>query len=165
MHVYAMFFSVSLNSCKDDDDEPGGGGSPSGDLLVEKLQGTWTIEKMTVKSFGQTIEFDLDDLKNNTGYSNFYDDVLTFNGNEVNGLAYSVDGNKIMLPWYEDYDEGWWATVSFSGNQMTMYYDINYEGVKMEMWITYTKSSKRSISIDVANTNSIIPIAIEAIKK
>lgn len=153
-------FSVSLHSCGSDDDEPGAG-APTGDDLVEMLQGTWTIEKMKVKTFGQTIELGIDDLKNYSGYSDFYDDVLSFNGNKVNGLSYSIDGNSILLPWY---DETWWTEVSFSGNQMTLYYNINYEGVPMELWAIYSKSNRSSKSLNVANTNSIIPIAIEATK-
>lgn len=154
-------FSVSLNSCGSDDDDEPGGEDPAGNSLVEKLQGTWTFEKMKIKSFGQTIELDLDDLKNYSGYSDFYDDVLSFNGSKVNGMTYSIDGNNILLPWY---DEGWWAKVSFSGNQMTLYFNINYEGVAMELWTIYSKSSKSSRSLDIATTNSIIPTAIEATK-
>ncbi len=140
---------VGFVSCGDDDDEPksgSGGGVPgttvTGNDLVEKLQGTWNFSKMKIQVMGQTIEMDRNDLVHNTGYENFYDDVLTFSGTKVNGLDYSVDGNKILLPWYES--EGWWQSVSFSGNTMTLLLDVVYEGVPMKMWLTYIKSDARS---------------------
>ena len=161
------FFSVSLISCESDDDEPGVKNTttkPTGENLVEALQGTWALEKIKVKCLGQTFEYDLDDLKTQSGNTVFYDDVLTFDGEKVNGLNYSIDGNNILLPWYDD---TWWAEVSFLGTQMTLYYNINYEGVKMEEWAIYSKSNSSSRSSNISNTNSInsiIPIAIKATK-
>lgn len=115
--------SVGLfSSCGDDN------GEPKGDDLVEKLQGTWYFDVMKIKVAGQVLEFTADELKHESGYDGFYDEKLTFSGNRVNGLEYSVKKNSVLLPWYEEQD--WWATVSFSGSKMTMYYSVYSEGVK-----------------------------------
>lgn len=140
MKKFLNFFSLSLivmiiagfASCGDDKDEP------SGNDLVDRLQGTWTIDKMKIQVLGQTFEYDLDDLKDETGYNQFYDEKLTFSGNKVNGQTYKVDGDRILLPYYES--EDWWMKVSFSGSNMTLYMDITYQGVAMKMWVTYTKT-------------------------
>lgn len=139
---------LGFASCGDDDDEPSGGsaGTPSGTVtgsnLVEKLQGTWTFQKMKIQVMGQTVEMTRDELVGSTGYENFYDDVLTFSGSKVNGYDYQVDGNKILLPWYES--QGWWQSVSFSGNTMILLLDVVYEGVPMKMWLTYVKTGSRA---------------------
>lgn len=143
--------SVGFVSCGDDDDEPE---NPSGNNLAEKLQGTWTFDLMKIQVMGQTIEMDRDQLVDNSGYENFYDDVLTFNGSKVNGLDYQIDGNKILLPWYSDLD--WWQSVSFSGNEMTFFLDIVYEGIPMKMWITYTKNGSRAVSAPNINASTSI---------
>ena len=126
-----------LTSCGDDDnDEP-----KDGDL-VEKLQGTWHFERMKISVMGQNLEFTADQLKDDSGYAGFYDEVLSFSGSKVNGYDYSVDGNSLLLPWYVE--TGWWAQVSFSGSSMTMFYDINYQGVNMKLWSIYVKSGSRA---------------------
>lgn len=158
MKTFLKFFCVLLIgalsagfvSCSDDDESD----SPSGNNLVEKLQGKWTFEMMKMQVMGQTIEMNRDQISQSSGYDKFYDEVLTFNGSQVEGLDYQVNGNKILLPWYEDL--GWWQTVSFSGNKMTLFLDTTYEGVPIKVWLTYVKngsragfvpSSKASISI------------------
>ncbi len=125
-----------LSSCGDDKDEP------SGKNLQEQLQGTWVFSKMKVSLMGQTVEMDRDDIVDGSGYNEFYDDVLTFSGDKVNGLKYSIDGNKILLPWYEE--QQWWAKVSFSGSTMVLNCNVVEEGIEMQMWITYVKSGSRS---------------------
>ncbi len=157
LFIIACCVSLGLTSCsKDDDDGPA---EPKDDDLVEQLQGTWNFHLMKMNVMGQTIEMDLDDIKDNSGYDLFYDDVLTFRGEKVNGSYYEVDGNEIMLPWYVELD--WWATVSFSGNKMTMYYNINYEGTPIKMWLTYAKSGSRSMS--EITEGSMLPLIKEAI--
>lgn len=137
--VYGTMFVVltlMFSACSSSSDEP------SGDDLVEKLQGTWVLDKMKMSVMGQTFEMTADELKNESGYNQFYDEVLRFSGDKVNGYDYQVKGNKVLFPWYEE--TNWWAKVSFSGSTMTMYFDINYEGVPMKMWGIYVKSGARS---------------------
>lgn len=152
--IMVCLFSVSLSSCSNDNE-------PKGNDLVEKLQGTWTFKTMKLSALGETFELGLDDLKESGGYSEFYDDVLSFNGRKVNGSEYYVEGNKILLPWYTN--DNLWAKVSFSGSKMTMYYSVYSEGIKMELWITYTRSNS-SRSINTTNTSLILPAAINTIK-
>lgn len=153
---YDIMFVVVASlfaSCSSSSDEP------SGDDLVEKLQGTWVLEKMKMSVMGQTIEMTADELKGESGYNEFYDDVLRFSGDKVNGYSYQVKGNKVLFPWYEE--ENWWAKVSFSGSTMTMYFDINYEGVPMKMWGIYVKSGARS-TYDNADASSGVFSAMAA---
>lgn len=135
MLLACLTLALGFTSCGGDDED-----EPKGDDLMENLQGSWEFSTMKVKVLGQTVEMDIDDIRDGSGYDQFYDEHLNFNGNKVNGSTYRVDGNKIMLPWYEDVS--WWATVSFSGSKMTMYYDVNYEGLDVELWTTYVRSGR-----------------------
>lgn len=146
--VIGLACGCLMSSCGDDKDEP------TGDNLIEKLQGTWHAESMTINVMGQTIEMDMDDLRQDSGYDSFYDEVLTFNGTKVNGSEYKVKGNTILLPWYESAD--WWQSVSFSGNKMTLYLDVIYEGIPMKMWITYNKYGSRASFTPIESANSLI---------
>lgn len=153
--VMCLTVSMAFVSCGDDKDEPKGGD------LVEKLQGTWYFDIMKMNAMGQTIEMDKEFIMNGSGYDQFYDDVLTFSGEKVNGSSFQVNGKKIMLPWYDNLD--WWATVSFTGNKMTLYYDIYYEGTPIKMWITYVKSGSRcSYNLIPQQMPTLIPEAIKA---
>ena len=142
--------SVGFASCSDDDAPAG----PSGDALVEQLQGTWTVDVMKVQAMGQAIEMNRDELLQNTGYDDFYDDVLTFNGTKVNGLDYQINGNQILLPWYAEL--GWWQTVSFAENTMTLFLAISYEGIPMNMWATYVKTGSRADDVSGVKASTSI---------
>ena len=149
-----------LTSCGDDEDEP-----KDGDL-VERLQGTWYIDRMKISVLGQNMEFTADELKDESGYDRFYDETLKFDGEKGNGLSYSVDKNSILLPWYTE--QGWWCQVSFSGSKMTMYYDLNYEGINMQLWTTYVKSGSRSsLSPAITSTNPeyLLPHILKSLPK
>jgi len=131
-----LFIGCAFTACGDDKKD-----EITSDDLVERLQGSWTFETMKINVMGQTIEMDADDLRDDTGYDQFYDEYLSFNGEYVNGSKYYVDGNKVLLPWYEELD--WWSKVSFSGSKMTMYYDITSEGVRIKLWTVYVKGGGR----------------------
>lgn len=154
--IMLSIFSISLTACSNNNE-------PEDDDLVNKLQGTWTFSKMKLAALGQTFELGLDELKQSGGYSDFYDDVLSFNGMKVNGSEYYVDGNKILLPWYTD--ENLWAKVSFSGSQMTMYYSVYSEGIKMEIWIIYSRSSRSRSTDEVTSDNLLLPSIIGILEK
>ncbi len=158
MLVACLTLALGFTACSDDDED-----EPSGDNLVESLQGNWTFTTIKVKTLGQTVEMDADDLRNNSDYDQFYDEYLTFSGNKVNGSPYRVEGNKIMLPWYEDL--GWWASVSFSGSNMTMYYDLNVQDIDMEMWINYTRSGRSAMTPARADAQKLIYEALMAVKQ
>lgn len=161
---YALLVMMSLctgvmfTSCSDDEDEP------KGDDLVEQLQGTWKFELMKMDVLGKKIEMDIDDIRDNSDADIFYDEVLSFSGQKVNGSAYTIQGNKILLPWYKEL--GWWMSVSFSGSKMTLYMDVEYEGVPIKLWATYKKSGSRLMEIDdVAPEHSIISKAIATFRQ
>ena len=148
--------SVGFTSCGDDE--------PKGDDLIEKLQGTWNFESMKIETMGQTIEMDIDDIKHNTGYDQFYDAVLRFDGEKVNGQPFTVKGNKILLPYYEN--EEWWMEVSFKGSNMTLYMNIDYQGVNMKAWTTYSRAGRSSAPAYVENaTASAIENAVKLVVK
>lgn len=66
--------------------------------------------------------------------------------------------NSVLLPWYEEQD--WWATVSFSGSKMTMYYSVYSEGVKMELWSIY-RSGTRCVTDVEGNATTIGAVAVK----
>lgn len=129
--------SVALSSCSDDDE-------PKDDKLVEKLQGTWTFYHATVTAAGQTIEFgasDLNDLASSMGVSGFYDDVLTFDGMKVNGTDYQVDGNRLKLPYYDDF----WFVVSFTDDDtLNLDLEITESGITVKERATYKKRNTKA---------------------
>ncbi len=158
MMAFCICAAGFFTSCSDDKDEPSSSSGGSS-VSAEQLDGTWTVKKMKMEVFGQTMEMTLEELKQSSGYNQFYDDVLTFSGNKVNGSTYTRDGNRILLPWYEEL--GWWSTVSISGSEMTLYFDIVQEGVSMKLWTVYTKSRA---SFDVqADGPSIVSAMISGI--
>ena len=51
---------------------------------------------------------------------------------------------------------------------MTMYYDLNYEGINMQLWTTYVKSGSRSsLSPDITSTNPeyLLPHILKSLPK
>ncbi|MDE7412449.1 MAG: hypothetical protein K2N05_01485 [Muribaculaceae bacterium] len=136
--MFAMLFVallvMTVSSCKDDKDEP------SGSDLQSKLQGSWTIKEMKVSTMGQTITMspsDLDSAAGQMGLSGYYDKNLDFYGSKVNGTNYTINGNKINIPaWYNDM----WGTVTFSGSDMHIIYDVTESGVSMKIDLCYTRT-------------------------
>ena len=110
------------------------------------------------------IELDIDDIKHNTGYDQFYDEVLRFDGERVNGQPFTVKGNKILLPYYEN--EEWWMEVSFKGSNMTLYMNIDYQGYNMKAWTTYSRAGRSSAPAYVENaTTAAIENAVKLVVK
>lgn len=131
--------SFMFNSCSDDDgDGKSGPSSSSSANIAENIEGTWTIEKMKMTVLGQTIEMSKEELSAASGYDRFYDDVLTFSNGKVNGLDYTLEDNRMLLPWYESVE--WWADVTVTSSKLTLYYNITTEGVKMQLWTIYSRS-------------------------
>ncbi|MGM9833488.1 MAG: hypothetical protein ACI31A_07380 [Candidatus Limisoma sp.] len=156
MLMVVLFSSVAFVSCGDDDE-------PEGDTLKEKLQGTWTMSKVKVKVLGKTIEMSRDEaLAEGEGYR-YYDDVLTFSGDKVNGDYYKIDGNEILFSWYES--EGYWAKVSFSGSQLVLYYDIPVEGIRVEEWIYYSPGTRGFFIPSTGNGARLVPTSFSFISK
>ncbi len=150
--LIALCLSVSLPlaSCGDDKDEP------TGDDLIEQLQGTWHFYHMKIQAMGQTIEFDasdLGDLAQDSGVAGFYDETLTFTTSSVNGNPYEVRGNKLNIPAY--YGDTW-CTVSFSGGNLVMYYEMVEQGISMQITITYTRGSRSAAALQAPSAASLM---------
>ena len=152
----ALFSSAVLSSCSDDDE-------PSGDALKERLQGTWNFSKMKIKVAGQTFELGIDDLKQAGNADYVVDEVLSFNGDKVNGQYYEIKGSKILLPYYEDQD--WWAEVSFSGSQLVLYYDITAEGMRVQEWAYYDPATRGASFIPAQGNAALIPNSFSFVLK
>ncbi len=138
--LFTVTLCLGFAACGSDDDEPDSGS------LKEKLQGTWVFSTGTVEVMGQKVSFDrsqLKDMAQDMGVSGFYDEVLTFNGDRVNGTRYSLDGNKLHFDEWSEYDDVW-PTVKVSGSKLVLVYDMSVEGVKTKMTINYKKESSRS---------------------
>ncbi|MDD5870575.1 MAG: hypothetical protein PUC77_03675 [Bacteroidales bacterium] len=152
----ALFSSAVLSSCSDDDE-------PSGDALKERLQGTWNFSKMKIKVADQTFVVGIDELKQASDADYIVDEVLSFNGDKVNGQYYEIKGNKILLPYYDGQD--WWGEVSFSGSQLVLYYDITAEGMRVQEW-AYYEPATRSASFILAQGNAaLIPNSFSFVLK
>ncbi len=161
-NIYYLFALIALftcsttlfSACGDDED------SPSGDALIERLQGTWFFDKAKLNIMGQTIEMNADEIRNGSGYENFYDESLSFSGTKVNGQTYKVDGNRVMLPWYTNLD--WWAKVSFSKSQLIFEYDITQNGVNFKMWCYYNSVSRAGSTTFSSDTDpSLLPVLLQ----
>ena len=87
--LMALISNTALTSCGNDKDD-----EPKDDNLKERLQGTWHLTKMKIKCMGQTMELSRDELLSSSNADYLYDDVLTFNDDNVNGSHYEIDGNK-----------------------------------------------------------------------
>lgn len=101
-----------------------------------------------------------DEIRNGSGYENFYDESLSFSGTKVNGQTYKVDGNRVMLPWYTNLD--WWAKVSFSKSQLIFEYDITQNGVNFKMWCYYNSVSRAGSTTFSSDTDpSLLPVLLQ----
>ena len=152
----ALFSSAVLSSCSDDDE-------PSGDALKERLQGTWNFSKMKIKAAGQTFELSGDDLKQVSDADYLVDEVLSFNGDKVNGQYYEIKGNKILLPYYEE--QNWWGEVSFSGSQLVLYYDITAEGMRVQECAYYAPATRGASFIPAQGNAALIPNSFSFVLK
>lgn len=168
-----MILALGFISCSDKDNEPksnrelDGGNKPTGDELVESLQGDWVFEKAKAKVMGQIVEMGFDEIRDYGGSSNpndYFDYRLSFNGMKVNGYTYSVRGNKVLLPWYEDLD--WWTDVSFSGSSLTFHLNTDIEGIAMETWFIYVRTDSRTVSDQpVSGSMTIFHDCIKSIRQ
>lgn len=157
--LMALISNTALTSCGNDKDD-----EPKDDNLKERLQGTWHFTKMKIKCMGQTMELSRDELLSSSNADYLYDDVLTFNDDNVNGSHYEIDGNKLLLPYYVD--ANWWCQVSFSGSQLVLYYDIMQDGIRIEEWAYYNPGSRSGIVVpSEGNASFALPTSFSIVLK
>ncbi len=121
--VMMMVIGMSFSSCSSDsDDEPDGGSS------VEILQGKWYFSKGVSKigGFSNTItRDDLSGLAEQMGVSGFWDEVLTFSGDKVNGITYKIEGNRFYYTSSEYANDDLIIKISkLTDSQLVFLYDM-----------------------------------------
>lgn len=139
--LFTVVLCVGFTGCSSDDDD-----EPSSTDLKEQLQGTWVFSTGTIEVMGEKVTYDRDDLNDmaqEMGVSGYYDEVLTFSGNRVNGSAYTLKGNKLHFDEWDDYSD-YWPTVKIAGNTLTLVYDMTANGIKATLTVKYKKESSRA---------------------
>lgn len=134
MLIVALAFGFT--SCSSSD------GGPDTEEVREMLQGTWQIDRMEVDVMGQSMTMTLAEYKDycqSIGYpTNYYDEVLVFKGDRVNGGRYRLNGNKFEYLDIPDY-EGWIFNLKVSENTLVMSMSQKLEGIKMDLKMIYER--------------------------
>ena len=148
LHLLAIMMvtmlSVGFASCgSDDDDNDITGGSE----LVDKLQGTWKFSKGTETVMGMTITIDqssLKDMKKSMEQMmgskvEFWDETLSFSGNMVNGVNYTLKGNELILDGMDAMDGISISVKSVTSSILVLREAISMEGIDLIADMEYSK--------------------------
>lgn len=142
--VMVAMLSIGFASCSsDDDDNDISGGSE----LVEKLQGTWKFQKGTETVMGMTITMDrssLSQMKKSmeqmmASKVEFWDETLSFSGNRVNGVNYTLKGSKLILDGMDAMDGISISVKSVSSSTLVLREEISMEGIELAADMEYSK--------------------------
>lgn len=142
--VMVAMLSLGLSSCGDDDDEDD---IASGSELVDKLQGTWQFQKGTETVMGMTITMDrssLSEIKKSMEQMmgsrvEFWDETLSFSGSKVNGVNYTLDGNKLILDGIDAMDGISISVKSVTSSTLVLREAISMEGIDLTADMEYSK--------------------------
>lgn len=139
--LLAAVFTLGVTSCGsdgDDEEEYGGGGATT--ELQEKLQGTWEIYSGRMEYEGITMTID-----RNTFYRykpanvEYWDDVLTFKGNKVNGENYTLVGTQLLIADMSIYDDVKIVVKSVTSTTLILAETIEADGVSITVDLEYHK--------------------------
>ncbi len=141
--MMVAMLSVSFVSCSSDDDD----NTTDEQELVDKLQGTWQFTKGTEKIMGTTITMDrstLSEMKRSMEQMmgtrvEFWDETLSFYGNQVNGVNYALKGNKLILDGMDAMAGISISVKSISSSTLVLYEVINMEGIDLTADMEYSK--------------------------
>lgn len=155
MMLMLCTFGMAFTACGGDGDDDGDTpADPSS--IKEMLQGTWQAEDCVVKVMGQTIHMTIDEVKEWSGVSNFYDERLTFSGDRCNNWTYTLKGNKIHYNNVSDYDDTWF-TVKVTDSKLSLTADMEEDGQSVTVTLNYRRVS-RSRAFEPETAVSAMPI-------
>lgn len=155
MMLMLCTFGMTLTACGGDGD--GDDDSPSDPSSIkEMLQGTWQAEEAVVETMGQTIHMTLDQVKEWSGETNFYDERLTFSGDRCNSWRYTLQGNKLHYEGLSDYDD-FWFTVKVTDTKLSLTEELTEDGVSVKLTMIYRRVS-RSRAFEPATATSAMPL-------
>ncbi len=140
LNLFGVMLIVTLafgfTSCSSSD------GGPDTEEVREMLQGSWQLDRMEVEAMGQSMTMTLAEYKDfcqSMGLpTNYYDEVLVFNGDRVNGGRYRLDGSKFEYLDIPDY-EGWIFNLKVSETTLIMSMSQKQEGIKIDLKMIYKR--------------------------
>lgn len=128
--------SVGFVSCSSDDDDDTGSNSE----LMEKLQGTWVVDKAIMNIMGQTMEVGREELLSYMPSNTYaWDETLSFSGNKVNGVSYTLKGKQLLMEGMSIYDDIAIYIQSVSSNKLLLREVVKVEGYEFTIEIQYRK--------------------------
>lgn len=145
----AMFFvavlTLGFTSCgDDDDDDSNGSGGQWGNVpaeVLQNLQGTWDFYSGTSTTMGYTANLsraDVEEIGRQMNFS-FWDLTMTFTSSTVNGVRYSVQGDKLIIEG-ADVVEGFDIRIkSLTESTLVLRESFSLNGTTFSCDLTYKK--------------------------
>ena len=141
--IMVAVLSVGFVSCGSDDDDD----VLSGSELVDKLQGTWEFQKGTETVMDMTITLNrssLSEMKKSMEQMmgtrvEFWDETLFFSGSKVNGVNYTLDGNKLILDGMDAMEGISISVKSVTSSILVLHEVISMEGIELTADMEYSK--------------------------
>lgn len=138
--MMVAMLGVGFTSCSSDDDE-------MGDALIDQLQGTWEFSKGTEKVMGMTITMDrssLQEMKRSMedmmgSKVEIWDETLSFKGNKVNGVKYTLDGRNLIFDGMDAMDDISISIKSVSSSTLVLREEIYMDGIDLTADMEYRK--------------------------
>ncbi len=128
--------TMVLTSCGDDDEDIGVGGSE----LAEKMAGYWDFFSGTMTFAGQTITIDRNTMMQyKPANVNLWDLTLNITSTTINGEAYTMRGNQIIMSDFGLYEGFTIKVKSVTENVLLLDETISAEGTNITVTMEYHK--------------------------